>query len=168
MRGRFRDFYGAGPLHLLAVVASFAIAAYALDRALGLTGNPDRIVLWLGGSIVAHDLVLFPLYALLGVLAAGAFLPGARSSRLRIAALNHVRVPALLSGLLLLVWYPLIAGPAERSFTRLTGLSKDVYLERWLLLSAALFAASAVLFALRLPGLRRAAGTPGRSPRRTA
>jgi uncharacterized membrane protein len=165
---RFRERYGAGPLHLLAVLASFAIAAYALERALGLTSNPDRILLWLAGSIVAHDLILLPLYSLVGVLAAGALFAGERRDRLRIAALNHLRLPALLSGLLLLVWYPLVAGPADRTFMRATGLSKDVYLERWLLLSAALFAASAVVFALRLPRLRRAAGRPGRSPRRTA
>lgn len=157
MTSRFRERYGAGPLHLLAVLATFAIAAYALERALELTSNPDRIAIWLVGSIVAHDLVLFPLYALLGVLAAGAFLPGGRRDRLRIAALNHLRVPALTSGLLLLVWYPLVAGPADRGFMRLTGLSKDVYLERWLLLTAVLFAGSAVIFALRLPSLRRAA-----------
>jgi hypothetical protein len=157
MAARFRERYGAGPLHLLAVLVSFAIAAYALDRALGLTSNPDRILLWLGGSIVAHDLLLFPLYALLGVLASGVLLRGGRRDRLHVAGLNHLRVPALLSGLLLLVWYPLVAGPADRGFTRLTGLSKDVYLERWLLLTAALFAVSAALFALRLPRLRRAA-----------
>ena len=157
MAARFRQRYGAGPLHLLAVLASFAIAAYALGRALELTSNLDRIVIWLGGSIIAHDLVLLPLYATLGALLAGALLTGGRSSRVRIAALNHVRVPALASGLLLLVWYPLVAGPADRGFMRLTGLSKDVYLERWLLLSAALFAASAAIFLLRLPRLRRAA-----------
>jgi hypothetical protein len=167
MGHHFRQGYGAGPLHLLAVLAAFAVAGYALGRALELTSNPDRIVLWLGGSIVAHDLILFPLYAVAGALVATAFLRGDPRSRLRVAALNHVRVPALLSGLLLLVWFPLVAGPRDRGFTRITGLSKDVYLERWLLLSAALFAASAVLFAVRLPGLKRAAGRPGRSPRRT-
>jgi hypothetical protein len=157
MTGRFRERYGAGPLHLLAVLLCFAIAAYALQRALGLTSNPDRIVLWLGGSIVAHDLLLFPVYALLGVLASGVLLPGGGRDRVRIAALNHVRLPALLSGLMLLVWYPLVAGPADRGFMRLTGLSKDVYFDRWLLLTAALFGASAAIFALRLPSLRRAA-----------
>jgi hypothetical protein len=166
MSHRFREGYGAGPLHLLAILATFAVAGYALERALELTSNPDRIVFWLGGSIVAHDLILFPFYGLIGAVAAGAFLRGDQRSRLRIAALNHARVPALLSGLLLLVWYPLVAGPADRGFTRVTGLSKDVYLERWVLLSAALFAASGVVFALRLPGLKRAAGRPGRSPRR--
>jgi hypothetical protein len=153
----FRERYGAGPLHLAAVVASFVVAAYALSRALELTANPDRIVLWLGGSIVAHDLVLFPLYALLGVLAAGAILSGGGGrSRLRIAALNHLRFPALVSGLLLLVWFPLVAGKGERSFMRVSGLSKDVYLERWLLLTAALFVGSALIFAMRARRLRRA------------
>jgi hypothetical protein len=166
MGARLRRVYGAGPLHVFAILAAFAVAGYALGRALELTSNPDRILLWLGGSIVAHDLILFPLYAVAGALVATAFLRGDPRNRLRLAALNHVRVPALLSGLLLLVWYPLVAGPADRGFTRLTGLSKDVYFERWLLLSAALFAGSAVLFALRLPGLKRAAGRPGRSPRR--
>jgi hypothetical protein len=157
MRGRFGDRYGAGPLHLLAVLSSFVVAAYALHRALELTSNPERIVIWLGGSIVAHDLLLFPVYALAGVLAAAALLSGHPRDRVRIAALNHLRAPALLSGLLLLVWYPLVAGPADRGFARLTGLSKDVYLERWLLLTAALFAGSGAIFALRLPRLRRAA-----------
>jgi hypothetical protein len=152
---RFRDLYGAGPLHLLAVLLCFAIAAYALSRALQLTANPDRILIWLGGSIVGHDLVLLPAYALLGVLAAGLLLGPGQPTRVRIAALNHLRFAALLSGLLLLVWFPLVAGPAERGFMRVTGLSKDVYLDRWLILTAALFAGSAVVFALRVRRLRR-------------
>jgi hypothetical protein len=161
---RFRTVYGAGPLHLLALLASFGVAGYALSRALELTSNPDRILLWLGGSIVAHDLVLFPAYALLGLVAAAALVPAAGSSRIRIAALNHLRFPALVSGLLLLVWFPLIAGKGERSFMRVSGLSKDVYLGRWLLLTAALFAGSAIAFAVRLRALRGAAA-PANAPR---
>jgi hypothetical protein len=151
---RFRTVYGAGPLHLVAALVSFGIAAYALSRALANTGNPDRILLWLGGSIVAHDLILFPLYALLGAVAAGLLLRRATGSRLRIAALNHLRFPALMSGLLLLVWYPLVAGPAERGFMRTTGLSKEVYFGRWLWLTVALFVGSALIFALRFHRLR--------------
>lgn len=152
---RFRGVYGAGPIHLIAALVSFVIAAYALSRALANTGNPDRIVLWLGGSIVAHDLILFPLYAVLGALAAGLLLRRGQGSRLRIAVLNHLRFPVLMSGLLLLVWYPVVAGPAERGFMRTIGLSKEVYLGRWLLLTAALFVGSAVIFALRYRGLSR-------------
>jgi hypothetical protein len=151
----FRGHYGAGPIHLLAVLATFAVAAYALSRALDLTGNPDRIVLWLGGSIVAHDLILFPVYALLGAIAAGAIVGSKPRSRLRIAVLNHLRVPALLSGLLLLVWFPLVADKGQRSFMRVSGLSKDVYFGRWLLITAVLFGGSALLFALRLRRLTR-------------
>jgi hypothetical protein len=150
----FREHYGAGVVHLLAVLVSFAIAAYALSRALDLTRNPDRIVLWLGGSIVAHDLILFPIYALLGVIVGAAIVGRRPGGRVRIAALNHLRVPALLSGLLLLVWFPLVAGKGERSFMRVSGLSKDVYLGRWLLITAALFGGSALVFLLRLRRLR--------------
>jgi hypothetical protein len=151
----FREKYGAGPIHLIAVSLGFAVGAYGLSRALELTSNPDRILLWLGGSIVAHDLVLLPVYALLGLLAANLILRRGHPSRLRIAALNHLRFPALVSGLLLLVWYPLIAAKGEHSFMRVSGLSKDVYLGRWLLITAFLFAASALLFVLRAPRLKR-------------
>jgi hypothetical protein len=151
----FRREYGAGPVHLLAVLTSFAIAAYALWRVFDLVHDPARVALWLVGAIVAHDLVLFPVYALLGAIAAGAIVPDGRRSRVRIAALNHVRFPALLAGLLLLVWFPLISAQAPRTFMRSTGQDVDVYFERWLLATAVLFGASAVLFALRVRVLAR-------------
>jgi hypothetical protein len=151
----FRREYGAGPLHLLAVAASVTVAAYALARVFDVVGDPLRVVLWLAGAVVAHDLVLFPLYALLGLIAGGVLVPDAHRSRLRIAALNHLRAPALASGLLLLVWFPLIASKAPRTFMRSSGLEVGVYLDRWLLATAALFAGSALLFALRVRRLAR-------------
>jgi hypothetical protein len=151
----FRREYGASPLHLLAILATTAVAAYALARVLALVANPGRVVLWLGGSIVAHDLVLFPLYALAGTIAAAVLVPGAHRSRLRIAALNHLRAAALLSGLLALVWFPLIAAKAPRTYMRTSGLDVDVYRDRWLIATAVLFGASALLFALRVPWLAR-------------
>jgi hypothetical protein len=154
MTNRFRALYGAGPLHLVAMLAAFAVVAYALSTELSLTGRPERWLLWFGGGIVAHDFVLLPLYVLIGAVASSALVPAARRTRLGIAALNHFRFPALLSGLMLLVWYPLIAGPAGRTFNRASGLSKDPYLDRWLLLTAALFGLSATVFVCRLPSLR--------------
>lgn len=153
----FRREYGAGPFHLLAVTASIAIAAYALSRVFDVVGDPLRVVLWLAGAIVAHDLVLLPLYALLGAIAGGALVPDAHRSRLRIAALNHLRAPALASGLLLLVWFPLIAAEAPGTFMRSTGLDVAVYFDRWLLATAVLFGGSALLFALRARRLARTA-----------
>jgi hypothetical protein len=151
----FRREYGAGPVHLLAVLTSFAIAAYALSRVFDLVREPERVGLWLVGAIVAHDLVLFPVYALLGAIAAGALVPDASRDRLRIAALNHLRVPALFAGLLLLVWFPLIASKAPSTFMRATGQDVGVYFERWLLATAVLFGASALMFALRVRRLSR-------------
>jgi hypothetical protein len=152
----FRRAYGAGPIHLLAVLASAAIAGYALSRALGVVREPERLLTWLLGAIVAHDLVLFPLYAAVGALAVAALAPERRRTRVRVAALNHVRVPALLSGLLLLVWFPLIAAKAPHTFRRATGLDVGIYLDRWLLATAVLFAGSAIVFALRARRLARA------------
>lgn len=154
---RFRFEYGAGPAHLLAALASFLVAAWALAQVLDVLSRPGTFLLWLGGSVVAHDLILLPFYSLLGAVAAGALTGGGKRTRLRVAALNHLRVPALLSGLGLLVWFPLVLGVADTTFSRATGLSNEIYLERWLALSAVLFAGSALLFALRAPGLRRAA-----------
>jgi len=77
--------------------------------------------------------VLLPLYSALGAVAAGGIARGATgSSPLRLAALNHLRVPVLLSGLMLLVWFPLVLERDPASFARANGLSTDVYLERWL------------------------------------
>ncbi len=64
MRGR----YGASPLHLLAHLAALALAAWALLQALQL-GHAQRIVLWLVGAVVLHDLVLWPAYTALDRLA---------------------------------------------------------------------------------------------------
>ena len=125
---RFSATYVAGPLHLLAALATLAVAAYALSRSFDLLADPARMLVWLGGGIAAHDLVLLPFYSLLGLLAGAALLrPGGNPSRLRIAALNHLRAPALLSGLLALVWFPLIAGKGPGTFERATGLSNEVY-----------------------------------------
>jgi len=61
--GRVRAFYGTNPLHLLTLLAALALAAYA---ALRLVSDPTWpvILTWFVGAIIAHDLVLFPLYAL--------------------------------------------------------------------------------------------------------
>ncbi len=136
---RVRRWYGEGPLHLVLMVSSSALAGWAGMRL--LEGETFRILVWFAGAALVHDLVLLPLYS-----AADRALrmPRARRS----VRLNHIRVPLLLSGLLLLLWFPLILGPAER-YEPASGMSPDMFLGNWLLITAALFALSAFWLVLR-------------------
>ena len=130
-----RRWYGSSPLHLVVVTAALALG---LAAALPVLGSPQavRIGLWFLGAVLLHDLVLFPLYA-----AADRALPR--------GAVNHVRVPALLSGLLLLMFWPMITQHSEASYNYATSLDQDVYPVRYLLLTAGLFGASALLYVVR-------------------
>ena len=157
---RFLGLYGASPLHLAGQVACLVVAGYAAVRLLG-GDRPAAVVLWFVGAAVLNDLLLAPLYLLLD-----------RSGRRRgtwPTWWNHVRVPAAVSLLLLLVWYPEIARRSH-SYTRLTGLDASVYLGRWLAVTGVLFALSALPSPSAGCG-RRAAGRRGAqagSRRRTA
>ncbi|MFF4698394.1 hypothetical protein [Streptomyces chattanoogensis] len=168
-RLRRRHWYGEGPLHLVLMLASFALTGYAGLRLLAGDRWP-LVVAWFVGAALLHDLVLLPLYSLADRAVCAAT---AGTGRHR-AWTGYVRVPAALSALLLLVWFPLIAGAADAPggasaahYTSATGLPGDVFLSRWLLLTAALFAASAVLLLARTaaPRLR---GTAARARRRRA
>lgn len=144
----FRRRYGASPLHLLLVVVSFALACYAGVRL--LKGDALGVAVWFVGAALLHDLVLLPLYAVtdLAVQRVLGTPSGQVRGRPRIGV-NHVRVPAFVSGLLLLVYWPLILRRVGR-YTSSTGLPADVFLGRWLLITAGLFAASAAVLAVRL------------------
>src|SRR5690349_10107513 len=63
LAGWVRRWYGASPLHLLALVAAFALAGYAV-RAVIAAGQWRGFAEWFIVAIVAHDLLLFPLYSL--------------------------------------------------------------------------------------------------------
>jgi hypothetical protein len=152
VRQAFPRAYGAEPLHLLVALATLAFAAFGFVQA---AIRPDRVpfLLWFGGAVVGHDLVLFWLYAAVrrGLERAGARLGGGDPSR-GLRAINHLTVPAFVSALLLLVWFPLIFGLSSPVYERKVGIPLDssLYLERWLLVTAALFSASAVVYLVRL------------------
>lgn len=148
---RFRAVYGSHPLHLLTLVAGFALLAYVLATVTPAALWNTRvwwqsIVVWFAAAIVAHDLVLFPLYAL----ADRILLRGTRNARLRVPLLNYVRVPALGSALTLLLFLPGIVKQGTPTVMAATGQTQDPFLGRWLLLTAAMFAISAVVYATRL------------------
>lgn len=150
--GGFRRRYGEGPLHLLAQLVAFTLAGYAASRVLVEGGPWAALLLWFVGAALGHDLVLLPLYALAD--SAGQFRLFRRSRPLPavagVALAHYVRVPAALSALLLLVWFPLVLGGRDRAFRDTTGLGTEVYLGRWLAVTAVLFAASALACALRV------------------
>lgn len=162
----FRVLYGAGALHLLATLASLAFAAFVVS-VFGLSSlwNPDvwwqSVLVWFIGAAIAHDLVLFPAYAVADrVLHRGLRSGGPRTKRPapEVSPLNYVRVPVLAVGLLFLMFFPGIIQQGQASFLRATGLTQEPYLQRWLLLSAAIFLVSALAYAVRLVrATRRAA-----------
>ncbi len=93
-----------------------------------------------------HDFVLFPLMVLAdwGVRHAVRDGPGRR-----IPLLNHVRIPLLLSAVLLLLFFPLVLRDPASDYRINSGLSVEPYLWRWLGVSAALLLGSAGLYVLR-------------------
>jgi hypothetical protein len=133
-----RRTYGDGPLHLLSHLVALALAAYAFTRIFA-GGQPWNVVLWFVAALVLHDLIAFPVYTGLNRLALGR----------RTRSINHVRVPALLSACSFIVFFPLILGLGDGRYERATTLSQDVYLGRWLLLCGAMFAGSALIYAVR-------------------
>ncbi len=149
MRRLFR-WYGAGPLHLLTLLGCLAVAGYAAARL--LPSNFVGIPLWLIGAVIAHDLVLFPLYTLADR-SAQAVLRHRPPRMPAVPAVNYLRVPAVLSGILLLTWFPLILRLPAR-FPDTTGLPLSPYLWHWLAVTGVLFLLSAAAYALRLRGSR--------------
>jgi hypothetical protein len=142
---RLRARYGAGPAHLLATLASFLIAAAAV---IGWTQRPRdllTVLIWFAAAIVLHDMVLLPIYSVADRLTLG---------RLPARAAAYVRVPALISALVLLAVFPTVLGFGAHQEHNASGIVEHGYLARWLLLSGVLFALSGLTFAVR--GLRAA------------
>jgi hypothetical protein len=159
----FRRIYGSHPLHLLTVIAGFALLGYVVATIKpAALWNPNTwwqsILVWFAAAIIAHDLVLFPIYALADRLLPAPRAGGRPSSK--VPVLNYIRVPALRAGLTLLVFLPGIIEQGAPTFRAATGLTQDPFLGRWLLLTAAMFAVSAVIYAVRLVMVNRADSKP--------
>ncbi|MGI9005400.1 MAG: hypothetical protein ACR2FU_04235 [Streptosporangiaceae bacterium] len=169
-----RTWYGARPLHLLALLAAFALAGYAL-RAVIVAHQWRGFAVWFIVAIIGHDLLLFPLYSLAdlsvrrllpGRAAGGAAArPGPVAS---VPVINYIRVPAGFALLLFGVWFPLILGLSAVIYRRASRLGTDPYLWRWLAVTGVMFALSAACYAL---ALRRASARvrrarPGAGPNR--
>ncbi len=152
-RSWFRRLYGAGPAHAVLMMACFAFAGYLLTLIIGAS-HPGWLLVWFVGAIVLHDLLFLPLYSAFDRLLT-------RRRRREVSArqgptwVNHLRVPAVISGVLLLVTFPLVFRLSDHAYATASGLHESVYLERWLLVSAGLFAISAMAYLVRRDRRRR-------------
>jgi hypothetical protein len=144
----FRRHYGSGPGHLLLVLACFALSGYVASQIVQVP-QAARIAVWFVGAAIAHDLVLWPLYTLADRLSAAVRRRRSGATG-RVAWVNHVRVPAVISGFLLAISFPLVLGWSGQTYRRATGLSPAPYTNRWLAVTGALFAASAVAYGGRV------------------
>jgi hypothetical protein len=168
---RFRDVYGSHPLHLLTLIAGFALLGYVIItiRPAALWNHDtwwQSIAVWFAVAIIGHDLVLFPLYALVDriLVSSSYFRPNHRDAH--VPALNYVRVPALACGLTLLVFLPGIIEQGAPTYLAATGQTQQPFLGRWLLLTAAVFATSAAVYGIRLARSQRLANISGPLPGR--
>jgi hypothetical protein len=160
----FRRRYGAGPLHLLGMLAAFALAGYVASRIAGVP-LALRIGIWFASGVVAHDLLLWPLYTLVDRVAVVA--ARRHPERLpKVPWINHLRVPVVLSAVWLMISFPLVLRLAPGSYRSATGLTPDIYMGRWLLVSAVAFGASALIYAARLGRAvrRERPSSAGRAP----
>jgi hypothetical protein len=159
-----RRYYGAGPLHLMGLLACFAVAAYAVTRVLGESGWVS-VFQWFVACLVFHDFIAWPAYT-----AADRLLLGAQQRRTGrhqkrrlpevpapapVPWVNHVRFPAVISAVLLGMFFPLIFRLSRAVYLGTTGFSENVYLTNWLMVTGALFVGSAVTYLLRLGLARR-------------
>jgi hypothetical protein len=159
---RFSAIYGSHPLHLLTMVSGFALLGYVVATFTPATlWNPgtwwQSIAVWFAAAVVGHDLLLFPLYALADrVLSTRT---GRRLGHPKLLARNYIRVPTLGAGLTLLIFLPGIIEQGGATYQAATGQTQQPFLGRWLLLTAAMFALSALAYVARLVAARRQAAS---------
>jgi hypothetical protein len=120
----------------LAHIVLLPLCAWALVEVFSVSSAKAAmgIATWLIAAVLVHDFLVLPAYS--------------AADRV-IRRNNYVRIPAALSLLMLVVFWGTIAGRGEGAYHGVSGRSYDGYATRWLLVSAALFAGSAVLYLVR-------------------
>jgi hypothetical protein len=118
------------------------VAGYALAQ-IFRGGSAVNFIAWFVGAALFHDLLLLPIYSVLDRVGRR------RTQRVPGGLTNYVRVPAVISGILLLVYFPAILGLTDRNYLAATGHEPTGYARNWLLITAGLFVGSAVVYGLR-------------------
>ena len=136
---------------VLVHATAFAVAGYALAQ-IFRGGSEVNFVVWFAGAAILHDLVLLPAYSLVDRLARSRRREATAAS---VRLTNHIRVPALISGVLFLIYFPSILGLSERNYYDATGHHLHGYARNWLAITVGLFAVSGLVYALRVLRARR-------------
>lgn len=163
----FRRLYGAGPQHLVGHLVAFAVVAFAFAQIFS-GGGASELLIWLLAFVVSHDLIFVPAYTGLDRLFRRAIATVSLSHATDVPVINHVRAPAMISGLLLIIYFPLISGRADRWYFTLSGHHLSDYLRNWLLITVALFLGSGLIYALRVVRTRAGPSPDLPSPRANA
>jgi hypothetical protein len=71
-------------------------------------------------------------------------------TRPNLPVINHVRAPAVISALLLIIYFPLIARRNDQWYFEYSGHHVTYYLRNWLLITGVLFLGSAFIYAARV------------------
>ncbi len=117
----FRRVYGASPLHLLALLASFALAGYAALS--WFQGDAKSVLGWFLVVLIGRPLLPVPLYSLLDWVALGGERGRLRAARAPVNAVPYVQVPAILERPAGVVFAPeiLTLGYSARTHTSRVG-----------------------------------------------
>lgn len=161
---RWRASYGASPWHFLAHLVGIALIAWALSQSFDARYSKAAVnlAIWMVAGAVIHDGIALPLYVLGDRVARRLWAPlGRRLARdgvRRVPGNGHVRVPLVMSAVMLLVYLPNIQHRAPIGHRLSTGLAEQPdYLGRWIAISVGLFAISLLIYALRLTAAAAAA-----------
>ena len=150
----FRRLYGDHVLHFIVLVAALALGAYTIS-VLGVDAlfNPrvwwQSIAVWFAVAVIGHDLILFPLYALVERLLPKRSRDATPTDPRRVPIVNYLRLPTLATALTFAMFLPGIIEQGAFTYTAATGLTQEPYLSRWLLLVAGFYFTSAVCYLVR-------------------
>ncbi|WP_037498184.1 hypothetical protein [Solirubrobacter soli] len=139
-------------MRALAYLIFLPLAGWALLTVLDFRAA-DNVVVWLVAAVILHDLILLPAYSGLDRVA----------RRAAGDAINYIRIPGGISLLMLLVFWSTIRGKGDGAYHYVSGVHYDGYGQRWLLVSAGLFAVSGALYLARRGGSRRRTARPSPS-----
>jgi hypothetical protein len=144
------------------MTACAAVAAYAFLKVLQESGTRG-ILFWFAVSVVGWDFIAWPLCAVVDRLAVRAYQRYQGRPRAAIPWINYVRVPTVISVVLLVLFFPLIFRLNNSYYEASTGFNENIYIVNWLVASGALFAGSTLAYLVRL----RFAGRQPRSQDRS-